>query len=232
MTQPLHLRDRYVWDRSQTGVLAYAGRVLLGSDTVQRWSLAFCEDVSMAQRNLAAGLIVTVLSLAAAGCGQATSLRSVATEAVTSRELPPRCPHRRPASIPPNTWGPTRSKLAPLGAAAIRLCRYAELPTLRLRDQTLVTTSGLIRMLLADFNQLPVLPERVRCPIDLGSAVFALIAYPHGHRDTIGVWLTGCSYVRNGNLVRSASGFGTTDTSGPKLRALLRRLTESRDRSV
>jgi hypothetical protein len=88
-----------------------------------------------------------------------------------------------------------------------------------------VTAFSVIRRLLADFDKLPLPELHVRCPEDLGSEVVAYLAYPGGHRVTIVVSLTGCKLATNGEIVRSASGFGTSNHSaGPALLSELARL--------
>ncbi|HKN94005.1 MAG TPA: hypothetical protein VJU60_06730 [Thermoleophilaceae bacterium] len=78
--------------------------------------------------------------------------------------------------------------------------------------------------LVDEFDQLQPFPPGVAaCPMDDGSFILALLAYPDGHRVRIEVDTTGCRLVSNGDVVRTASGFGTT--AGPKLEHQLGRLT-------
>lgn len=193
-----------------------------------------CEDGCVTNLRMCA---LIVLSLAAAGCGQGTGQKSgrtaqrlqttsqqVASYGVPRSELPPSCAHRGPRDIPPNTWAPTRSQLAPSGAIAIRLCRYGAVPDVVLQRSTLLTTPSLLKRLVAEFDRLPRPPLNVNCPEEVGSEVVAHLSYHDGRRVTIRVGLTGCVLVSNGHLLRSASGFATPNPSGPELLAELGRL--------
>jgi hypothetical protein len=197
-----------------------------------------CEHGRVTNSRLRAASVLVVLLLGIAGCDQAASQQSgstaqhpqvtarhIASHAVSGSELPPRCARREPPRIPPNRWPPTRSKLAPFGAVAIRLCPYGQLPDVALlRRSPLLTTPSLIKRLLVRFDELPTPPLHVHCPMDNGSEIVALLSYPGGQQVTVTVRRTGCAETTNGNLVRSASGFATPNPSGPQLRDELRRL--------
>ncbi len=188
-----------------------------------------------------AAVTLIVLLCAAAGCGQnaarqtggaaqrlqATVGQRAVTYTVPRNDQPPTCARREPSGIPPNAWAPTRRRLAPLGAIAIRLCRYGDLPQVLLVRSTLPTSPSIIGRLLTDFDKLPTPPLHVKCPIGLGSEIVASIAYVHGKRVTVAVQLGGCGLVTNGNLLRSASGFATANNTGPELVAELQRLAPS-----
>lgn len=191
----------------------------------------------VASRWFATTVLVMLVVFGAVGCGRAATqpsgsntqhLQATAQDAtsyaVSDSKMPSRCARREPRSIASTGWAPMRRRLAPLGAGAVRLCRYGTLPELGLRRSTLLTASSVTKRLLADFDRLPPPPLHVRCPEDLGSEIVAYLAYPAGHRVAIAVSLTGCQLATNGELVRSASGFATSNRSGPALLAELRRL--------
>jgi hypothetical protein len=197
-----------------------------------------CEHGRVNNPRLRVASVLIMLLLGVAGCGQAASQQSgstaqrlqttaqhIASHAVSSSDLPPKCTRREPSGIPPNKWAPTHSKLAPFGAVAIRLCPYGQLPDVALlRRSPLLTTPSLIKRLLVRFDELPTPPLHVVCPMDNGSEIVALLSYRAGQRVTVTVRRTGCAQTTNGNLVRSASGFATPNPSGPQLRDELRRL--------
>jgi hypothetical protein len=54
-------------------------------------------------------------------------------------------------------------------------------------------------------------PAQCACPADDGSQILALLAYPNGSQVTIGVELTGCQRVTNGDPVRIANGHLLTE---------------------
>jgi hypothetical protein len=141
---------------------------------------------------------------------------------------PTRCARSAPARVPADSWSPTRRELAPPGAGAIRLCRYSGLnghPRLRLRRSVLSTAPGIVRELVREFDELPSNPGPVACPGDDGSKIVAQLAYPNGRAVTISVGLQGCVMVTNGNVYRTAAGFGSPPAFGPQLVARLKRLT-------
>lgn len=143
---------------------------------------------------------------ALAGCGTLAnpSPRATAT-------LPPACPQRVVTRLGPEGWTAARVQLAPAGANAIRLCRYAGLnasPRLALTGSRLVRGSRLVSGLAGELDALQPLPRGVlNCPEDDGSQIVALLAYPGRHVVTIGVGLTGCRVVANGSVTRTALSF-------------------------
>lgn len=148
--------------------------------------------------------------------------------------LPPGCARQRPASggaLEPAAWAAARAQMAPPGASAIRLCRYAGLTARRrfaLIRSRLVRQGHLVTELLGEFDALPRLPRGViNCPEDDRSQIVALLAYPGGHELTISVGLSGCGVVTNGGLLRTALGFGSPPSTplGPDLLAKLEGLT-------
>jgi hypothetical protein len=192
-----------------------------------------CDHGRLPRQRFRAASILIVLSLAAVGCGQNTAKQTggtaprpqtTAPRAVSyavRNDDPTTCARREPSGIPPNAWAPTRRRLAPLGAIAIRLCHYGELPRVLLVRSTLLTSPSIIGRLLNDFDMLPTPPRGVKCPEDNGSEIVASIAYANGRRVTVTVQLGGCGLVTNGNLLRSASGFATANNTGPALVAEL-----------
>lgn len=195
----------------------------------------------MLRQRFRTAVTLIVLLFAAVGCGQsavrqtggtaqrlqAAAVQRTVTYAIPRNDQPPTCARREPSGIPPNAWAPTRTRLAPLGAIAIRVCRYGQLPRVLLVRSTLLTSPSIIGRLLSEFDELPAPPLRVKCPVDFGSEIVASIAYAHGKRVTVAVQLEGCGLVANGNLSRSASGFGTASNAGPELVAELQRLAPS-----
>jgi len=144
-----------------------------------------------------------------------------------SSALPASCAAIEPLSVPPNDWASAQRAMAPPGASFVRLCRYAGLNAAR--RLTLVRSAldgdpGVVGAIVAAFNQLPApVPGSgvTACPASDESAIVALLVYPDGHSATIRVALTGCAPVTNGDLYRSAAGFGTPRPYGPQLIALL-----------
>jgi hypothetical protein len=145
---------------------------------------------------------------------------------------PRACYRSAPARLPANRWPAARQQLAPAGAVAIRLCRYAGMnirPRLKLLRSSPVTDPRLVAKLVHEFGELPSpSPGAEACPMDDGSQIIALLAYPHAHAARISVGLTGCRTVTNGYVVRTASGFGDPSAFGPRLVCELRRLTRAR----
>lgn len=133
--------------------------------------------------------------------------------------------------LAPAAWPAARKRLAPPGAAAIRLCRYSGLnahPPLTLAGGRLVRAPGLVAVLVADFDRLLAgSPGAVACPADDGSQILALLAYPGGRTVTISAGLTGCALVTNGSVHRTAAGFGSPPAYGPQLVAELERLVHA-----
>lgn len=152
-----------------------------------------------------------------------------ATFAPGAGARPARCAAKTPRQIAPNSWAPAQTQLAPAGPTAVRLCRYSGLndhPKLRLVRTLERTDAALLTKLVREFDALPPPPLGVTaCPVDLGDEIVAHLAYPGGHAVTISVGLSGCHAVTNGDLPRSASGFGTPPTFGPQLISRLKRLT-------
>lgn len=123
---------------------------------------------------------------------------------------PPNCARRRPQRVLRTSWPPAHHELMPRGAVAVRLCSYsglgssyAKFPELSLIRSRLVDTAGSVAGLSRDFNALPPVSERFVCPLDDGSEIVALIAYPNGRSLTITIRRTGCKHVTNGAMVRS-----------------------------
>jgi len=167
--------------------------------------------IALAAGALAAG----ALALGGSGAGAASG--------------PATCPSKAPAGVPVNLWPAAKRKLAPAGAGAIRLCRYAGLNTAAtpgsLVGSRLVRSAPLVGKLVWEFGQLKQAPPGAvfACPNDDGSQALALLAYRHGEEVTISVDMTGCSGVSNGDVSRTASGYGTP--VGPRLVAQLAPLT-------
>jgi hypothetical protein len=141
----------------------------------------------------------------------------------------PRCALRAPPQIASNPWAPAQAQLAPAGPSAVRLCRYSGLndhPKLRLVRTLRRTDDALLTKLVREFDALPPVPIGVTsCPVDLGDEIVAKLSYPGGHAVAILVILTGCPTAINGDLVRSAMGFGDPPAFGPQLLSRLERLT-------
>ena len=169
------------------------------------------------------GMICLVALMGTAGWS-ADGAERLARYSVRSA-LPASCARREPR-IDANPWPATLNQMAPPGATAIRLCRYGRLPRLSLERARLVTNSSLVNRLVDDFNRLPPAPAGVvNRPVDVGSRVDALLAYPERQRVAVDVELTGCAAATNGNLHRLAAGLGTPRAYGPQLLAELGRLT-------
>jgi hypothetical protein len=87
----------------------------------------------------------------------------------------------------------------------------------------LIGAHGTVASLVREFDRLPSFHGGYSCPVDDGSEVVALLAYPSGRRVTIGVHLRGCNVATNGDTTRTA--MGQPGQPGPKLLARLKRLT-------
>jgi hypothetical protein len=124
--------------------------------------------------------------------------------------------------VPVNRWSPARAALAPAGADEVRLCRYSRIPS-RLVKSVLIGAHGTVGSLVRQFARLPSFKGTYSCPLDDGSQIVALLAYPGGHRVTIDVHLKGCNPVSNGDVTRTA--LGLSGQPGPVLLARLARLT-------
>jgi hypothetical protein len=176
---------------------------------------------------VAAALIATTaVTVAASGSVTMSTSRPQA-----STLTPARCSERAPARLPAERWAAAREQLAPLGASAIRLCRYswrnAHHP-LTLVSSRLLASPTLMGQLVNEFDRLPSLQGAVACPNDDGSQVLALLAYPDGREDSIGVDLSGCALVTNGSVHRYAAGFGSGPDLGPRLINQLEQLLSQR----
>jgi hypothetical protein len=183
----------------------------------------------MRRRWLLVGFLVLGMSAASVYEG-APSARGVGSASSSPGSVHPgQCYRSAPARLPANKWSRARRELAPHGAAAIRLCRYAGLnahPPLTLLRSSLHIGPRLVRKLVHEFDELPPFaPGAVACPMDDGSQIVALLAYPDGHAAKISVALRGCASVTNGDVVRTASGVGTPRKFGPQLVSELKRLT-------
>ena len=157
-----------------------------------------------------------------AGCGAAAHQRSAtgqppaaaakpaAAKPAPAPAPPGPCAQRAPTTLPAEAWLPARRQLAPAGATAIRLCRYAGLngsPRLGLVSSRLITSAGLVAELVREFDTLPSMPPGAfSCPADDGSQIAASLRYGGGQNVTISVGLTGCRLVSNGSVHRTAAG--------------------------
>jgi hypothetical protein len=170
--------------------------------------------------------LLAALAVGLTACSAASAARPASTDSDPPASRPPACAGTSPTRIAPNPWSQARVRLAPGGAAAIRLCRYAGLnghPPRSLVRSTLVTHRAAVGRLVRAFDRLPAATGTFNCPVDDGSAIVALLTYPHGRAVTISVRLRGCQSVTNGDLRRTAS--GTNGQPGPALVAKLERLT-------
>jgi hypothetical protein len=169
--------------------------------------------------------VLAALAFGLTACGAASAARPASTHSDPPGR-PAACAATAPRRIPSNPWPQARGQLAPAGASAIRLCRYAGLnahPPRRLRRTALIFNRTTVANLVRAFDRLPSATGTLNCPVDDGSQILALLAYPHGHAVSISVGLRGCQSVTNGDLRRTAS--GTTGQPGPVLIAQLERLT-------
>ncbi len=169
--------------------------------------------------------VLAALAIGLAACGAASAApagfsRSEATV------RPPSCAATAPARIAANPWAPARARLAPAGARAIRLCRYDGLNAprpRRLTHSTLIAGGATVAGLVRQFDRLPSGAGTYACPVDDGSEIIALLAYPRGRGVTISVGLRGCQTVSNGDVRRTAA--GESGQPGPALVARLERMT-------
>jgi hypothetical protein len=145
----------------------------------------------------------------------------------SSAPRPSACAPRAPIELPVDPWPAARSKLAPSGASAIRLCRYDGLdskPARGLARSALVTNGPAIATLIGELDALPAMSKKAFCPIDTGAEIVALIAYPGDHGVLVAIDLTGCAIASNGIVVRTA---GSTP-AGHALLAKIEHLTDYR----
>ena len=110
----------------------------------------------------------------------------------------------------------------------MRLCRYpgANSPgALRLAGTLLSTDRTLVHHVADELDALPRYPKGAvfSCPLDDGSEVLVLLAYPGGRRLTVSIGQTGCQNATNGD-VGSLAGLNANRV-GPRLQAELQRLT-------
>lgn len=182
-------------------------------------------------RWLAIAVTLAVTAAAIVGCG---STAGSPTEVAVRALMPDACSPKAPATLPRERWTAARHVLAPAGASAIRLCRYAGLnghPRLRLMDSRLLKSASVVHQLVSEFDRLPSLSGAVACPNDDLSQILALLSYGGGHQVTVSVGLTGCASVTNGGVHRTAAGYGTPRPFGPQLVAQLERLLVARQGS-
>jgi hypothetical protein len=119
--------------------------------------------------------------------------------------------------------------LAPVGASAVRLCRYngSEWPrAAKLAYSGVHVAPGWVAHLVRQLDTLPAAPQGpTACPADDAARVDVQLAYPALPSVTVSVGLLGCQIVTNGSVVRTAFGFGAPRAYGPALAAKLERLT-------
>ena len=144
-----------------------------------------------------------------------------------------RCSTRLPRRVPASGWSAASRRLAPAGALTIRLCRYSALtthPPLMLVGTRLLTDSGLVRQLIAEFDGLPPSPKPgiYVCVTDDGPQIVALIAYRGGHELAIRIHLTGCFGVANGSVERTTYPIGSPPQFGSAFLARLEGLVPAR----
>lgn len=172
---------------------------------------------------LAVGLVASALMLTV----------SLAAASASAAQLPPMCPAAGPQHIQHNRWAAAHRRLAPRGALAIRLCRYAGLnahPRGKWVAARLVFDHRTIAMLTREFDSLKRFPPgAIACPRDAGAEVLATFIYARGHVVRIQVHLQGCNPVSNGDLIRTAANINGNNPDGPLLLAHLRQLTRPKD---
>ena len=169
----------------------------------------------------------------AAAALSALALLAIAVPGDGAAASPPAaCPPHALTSVPANAWAPARSKLAPPGASSLRICRYSGLNAqvhLSLAGSRLLRAGSLQTHLIDELDALPSIPPGAvfshvaNCPMDDGSQILLLLAYPGAHAVTISLEETGCLRVSNGDLARIANGY--RNTVGSRLLAELKALT-------
>ncbi len=141
-----------------------------------------------------------------------------------------KCPSHAPVMVQANPWLPASQELAPMGARAINLCRYAganSLPRLGLIGNDFLAARKQINGLIREFDALAPFPLGVfHCPVDAGAAVLATLVYPRSQEVRIRVDLQGCNPVSNGDLLRTGANLDGLNPRGPRLLAKLKRLTD------
>ncbi len=117
---------------------------------------------------------------------------------------------------------PQRTTLVPPGARTVLLCRYAGVPSQRLKKAVRITKHSTVLELAKLLDSLKPLPQgTTSCPSDDGSQVLAVFRGPRGTRqDRVLVQPGGCSKATGGGLNRTA-----LSPPGPRLIRLLKKLT-------
>jgi len=117
------------------------------------------------------------------------SLLPAASGGATPAAQPSPCPPRAISQVAPNGWSAARRELAPQNPVAMRLCRYLGRNTalpLGLARSRLLNQPALLARLVDELDTLPPFPRvPLFCPLDDGSQVLALLAYPGGERATV-----------------------------------------------
>jgi hypothetical protein len=148
-------------------------------------------------------LFVAIAFALAATAGFATGANAVSTDEQGSAG----CPTTAPT---PNASQPAEGLLAPKGATSVLLCRYHGLnPSTtahHLERARLLTAANQVAQLTTELDALPRASGVTHCPMDDGSELTAVFAYPRAATATVYVGLTGCRAVSRGRLVRSAAG--------------------------
>ena len=166
---------------------------------------------------------LVIVALGLGGCGANTT----APPARDGGNVPASCARGSALPVAADSWSATHRQLAPPGAAAIRLCRYNGLnstPPLSLARSVLVTAPATVALLVRELDELPPFAPGgvLGCPMDDGSLVTVLLAYPAGRRAAVAIHLAGCLTVANGSVTRTALGPGD---GGQQLHTLVKRLT-------
>jgi hypothetical protein len=120
-----------------------------------------------------------------------------------------RCAPSKPAPPVASRAGASTS-LVPPGADAVLLCGYAGLnppaKAGRLTGSRLVTAPAEVKLLTRELDAIAPTPPGVvfSCPMDDGSEILAVFAYPSGAADPVTVSVNGCTTATNGHVTRMA----------------------------
>ena len=139
------------------------------------------------------------------------ALAIAAAAAAATAPSAQQCPTRSLSAVAPDSWAPARHELLPPGAATLRLCRFSGFAGTRqpkLAGSRELRSAAQIAQLTHDLDALPPYPKlALPCPLDNGSQVDVLAAYPSGRGVTVSYDSTGCNRVTNGDVVSIANGY-------------------------
>jgi hypothetical protein len=151
-------------------------------------------------------IVLLILTLGGAGCGQASSSRTGVPLAVSaSRQL---CPARDLKSEVLDKAGTL--VLVPGHPSALLICRYGSLEQLglpgALAGALSVRAPSAVDHLTTEFDALGPLVPGPRCPRFVGRSELFIFRYPNAHTVPVRLSMDGCVPVTNGRVTRDGVG--------------------------